>query len=102
MRRKNYGENTFACAPAVEKHKKVCSELNELYGRKNRDYGDSFHESWEDYGLVVAAIRIGDKYSRLKSLLTKEASVAESIRDTLLDMANYAIMSIMEIDGQGE
>ena len=84
-----------------EDHKKICYELNALYERKNRDYGDSFHKSWEDYGIIMAAIRIGDKYNRLKNLIAGKnvPNIAEeTVRDTLMDMANYAIMTLMELD----
>ena len=85
----------------AEDHKKVCYELNALYDRKNKDYGDSFSQSWQDYGITMAAIRIGDKYNRLRNLTTGKTvqNVAgETVRDTLLDLANYAIMAIMELD----
>ena len=84
----------------VSEHKKICSEMNELYARKNADYGDSFHESFLDYGLPVAAIRIGDKYNRLKALAKGHETAVknESIRDTLIDLANYAVMTVMELD----
>jgi hypothetical protein len=36
---------------------------------------------------------------RLKQLIKQEAQVKdESIRDTVLDLANYAIMTVMELD----
>ena len=90
----------------TERHKKVCYELNALYDRKNRDYGDSFHESWKDYGITMAAIRLGDKYNRLKNLTSKIGQVqhvkGESVRDTLMDLANYAILTIMELDAESQ
>ena len=83
----------------VKLHEAVCRELTELYERKNRDYGDSFHESYTEWGLAMAAIRIGDKYRRLASLAHgAERSVTdESVRDTLMDLANYAVMTVMEL-----
>ena len=89
----------------TERHKRVCYELNALYDKKNRDYGDSFHESWKDYGITMAAIRLGDKYNRLKNLTSGKAvqNVAdETVRDTLLDLANYSIMTLMELDAESE
>ena len=90
----------------TERHKRVCYELNALYDRKNRDYGDSFHESWKDYGITMAAIRLGDKYNRLHNLTSKAGTVQhvadESVRDTLMDLANYAIMTVMELDAEFE
>ena len=87
----------------VYRHKKICEELNALYERKNADYGDSFHRSYLDWGLPMAAIRLGDKYNRFVSLVKSkgEAQVKdESIRDTLIDLANYAIMTVMELDDE--
>ena len=84
----------------VAKHKMLCEELNRTYEAKNHDYGDSFHESYVEDGLLMAKIRIGDKYSRFKSLLENADQKVkdESIRDTLMDMANYCIMTVMELE----
>lgn len=86
----------------VEKHEAICAELSALYKAKNADYGDSFHKSFEEYGLTMSAIRLEDKLNRLKHF-AKNAQLAkvkdESVRDTLLDLANYAIMTVMELDG---
>ncbi len=83
----------------VEKHATICKELKDLYARKNHDYGDSFHKSFEEWGLPMAAIRLGDKYSRFCNLIKNPAKVNdESIRDTLIDLANYSIMTAMELD----
>lgn len=82
-------------------HEKLCAELTETYRRKNHDYGDSFHQSYIEDGLTMAKIRIGDKYSRFKSLIKSDQMVKdESIRDTLMDMANYCIMTVMEMETQ--
>ena len=87
----------------VMHHKQICSELNSLYDRKNHDYGDSFHTTYEKWGLTMAAIRLGDKLQRFETLIKSDSQVAdESIRDTLIDLANYAIMTVMELDREGE
>ena len=87
-----------------EKHKAITLELNDLYARKNQDYGDSFHLSYLEEGMAMARIRLGDKLNRFKSLTKSNSQEVkdESIRDTLIDLANYAIMTIMEIDREGE
>lgn len=84
----------------VEMHQDICEELNNLYQRKNWDYGDSFHQRYLEEGMAMARIRLGDKLSRFKTLTrTGEQQVQdESIRDTLIDLANYAIMTVMELD----
>lgn len=80
-----------------EQHANICEELNSIYYRKNQDYGDSFSRQFEKYGLLSSLIRLDDKMSRLDNLLTHHAKVEESIEDTLLDLANYAIMTVMEM-----
>ena len=85
----------------VQKHKDICKELNDVYAQKNHDYGDSFGETYRKLGIISAVTRISDKYNRLVSLATKpeeERQVKdESITDTLLDMANYCIMTVIEL-----
>jgi hypothetical protein len=84
----------------VKTHRDICTYLNELYARKNHDYGDSFHKTYLEEGMAMARIRLTDKLERFKKL-TREGGRAvkdESIRDTLIDLANYAIMTVMEMD----
>ena len=66
----------------VQLHREVCEEINDLYTRKNHDYGDSFHQTFVEEGMAMARIRLGDKFSR----------------DTLIDLANYAIMTVVEME----
>ena len=64
--------------------------------RKNTDYGDSF----ATYGPVGVIVRMGDKIQRLVSVSNKGVTLVnnESLRDTLIDLHNYAAMAIMLID----
>lgn len=78
-----------------DKFSKICDKLHSIYLAKNHDYGNSFDQSLKEFGLVAALVRMNDKFNRLKSLSTKEAEVNESIDDTLLDLANYCIMTYM-------
>lgn len=69
-----------------------------LFVEKNRRYGDSFCKSYENFGNLCAAIRLTDKVERLKSLVLEPDDYGdEPIEDTLTDIANYAIMTLMEI-----
>lgn len=85
----------------IEMHKILCKELNDLYNKKNHDYGDSFGKTFELLGIISAVTRITDKYNRLVELSTKseeERKVQdETIEDTLIDMANYSIMTLIEL-----
>ena len=73
--------------------------LRDLYDAKNRDYGDSFGQSFRKWGLPMACIRLGDKLNRLESFAQKKDMLVsdESVEDTLRDMANYAIMTLIEL-----
>lgn len=85
----------------IERHKKICLELNDIYSRKNHDYGDSFHQTFTEEGMAMPRIRLGDKLNRFKTLSRKLDSQRvsdESLKDTLLDLANYAIMTVLEME----
>ena len=88
----------------VAHHRMICDESNELYAKKNHEYGDSFAQSFREEGMAMVRIRLGDKFNRLKALTRGgEQKVAdESIRDTLIDLANYAIMTVLEMEGEKE
>jgi hypothetical protein len=73
----------------------LLDQIKDTHERKNHDYGDSFTKSMDEFGMTAAAIRLTDKLSRFKALINSEAKVKdESIEDTLLDMASYAIMTV--------
>ena len=78
------------------KFKKYTDKLAETLLEKNTAYGDSFSQSVDDYGLKVIGIRLSDKYNRIKHLVNagslKEND--ESLEDTLLDTAGYAILAL--------
>ena len=86
----------------IEKHMQICEELNSLYAKKNHDYGDSFHISYLEEGMAMPRIRIGDKFNRFKTLSrnNKQEINDESLRDTLIDLANYAIMTVLEMENE--
>lgn len=75
-------------------------ELQEIFVKKNTDYGNSFEESLEKHGLIAAIVRMEDKMSRLNTLSKQEALVIdESLIDTLKDLSNYALMSAVWLEG---
>ena len=82
----------------------ITEEMNALYEKKNHDYGNSFSETFRKLGIISAATRMHDKMNRIVSLVTKDQQKVndESVRDTLIDIANYAVMTIMEIDKKKE
>ena len=86
--------------PKVLQHQKLCGELNALYEKKNHDYGDSFHTTFVEEGLAMPRIRLSDKLSRFNTLSRGAGQQVsdEALRDTLIDLANYALMTVMELD----
>jgi len=77
----------------VEQLKKIQKEGLELFIKKNADYGDAFAK----YGIVGVLMRIEDKIQRALSITNKGVNLVndEGIKDTLIDLHNYAAMAIM-------
>jgi hypothetical protein len=74
----------------------IQQEALELFKKKNADYGDSF----ATYGPIGVLVRMGDKISRLQTITTKGIILVddEALRDTLIDLHNYAAMGVMLLD----
>lgn len=85
----------------AEKFREITNSMAKLYEIKNNDYGNSFTDLYKEFGLTSSIIRLTDKLNRLKSLNKNTQLVKdESIRDTLLDCANYCIMTVMEMENK--
>ena len=80
----------------VEQLKTVQDEARQLFSRKNADYGDAF----ATYGTIGVLVRMGDKINRLTSITNKSVTLVddEGLRDTLVDLHNYAAMAVMLLD----
>ena len=88
-----YGDDRLGQLLAVQK------EAAELFEKKNADYGDAF----ADYGPVGVIVRAGDKIRRLQHITNNGVTLisSESLRDTLVDLHNYAAMAVMLLDEGG-
>lgn len=77
----------------INQLKSVQDEALQLFSKKNVDYGDAF----ATYGPIGVIMRIGDKINRLVSISKTNVHLVddESMRDTLIDLHNYAAMAIM-------
>lgn len=83
----------------AELFKKITEKMYEVYKAKNADYGDSFNITRNEYPNAIL-IRLQDKFLRLKQLYRNnfKANVQnESVKDTLMDMANYCILELVAI-----
>lgn len=80
----------------VQQLSTVQTEAKELFRKKNADYGDAF----ATYGTVGVLVRMGDKIQRLQSISKTGVQLVddEKLRDTLIDLHNYAAMGIMLLD----
>ncbi len=80
----------------TEQLKKIQSEALELFAKKNADYGDAFAK----YGVIGVLVRIEDKLQRAVSVTKSGINLVndEKIRDTLIDLHNYAAMAAMLLD----
>jgi hypothetical protein len=84
---------------------KITEEMASLYERKNKDYGDAFADEVKLSGWGYATGLLGNKVGRIRNLLLhteQHPEVKESVEDTLLDLANYAIMTLMEVRNHKE
>ena len=84
----------------VQQLKAVQNEALELFKKKNHDYGDAF----ADYDVVGVLVRLGDKVKRCQSISKTGIQLVdgEKMRDTLIDMHNYAGMAIMLLDEKND
>lgn len=78
----------------------ILNEMSETYTRKNADYGNSFEETIAEFGYIPAVARISDKFKRVKNMVRGQAMNIkdESLRDNLLDIANYCVMTVLYMD----
>jgi hypothetical protein len=85
----------------AERIESICNEVRDLLIRKNHDYGDSFSKQFAKYGVMSGMIRMDDKMRRLETLIGgEEAQVAESIEDSVADLAGYALLTLVELRKQ--
>lgn len=80
----------------------IIDRMYDTFKRKNADYGNSFRELYEECGMTYAYGHMREKLERVRSLMKNEAQVkGESMQDSLYDLANYAVLAIMEIERNG-
>lgn len=82
----------------VKIFKKIVNELADLYEKKNHNYGDSFGKLYSDLGPVAGLVPLHNKLDRLTNLIRGDSNHFESIEDNFRDLANYAIMNLIEME----
>ena len=88
----------------LEKFEQITKDMLALHTEKNKNYGNSFTKTLDEDGLIVSKIRLRDKLNRFASLLKlgSNGTADENIKDTLMDLANYAAMTLVWMDNQTE
>lgn len=83
----------------ADRFKEITDKMSDTYKRKNSDYGNSFSKLFEECGMTYAYGHLAEKVERINSLRKNDAKVhGESMIDSLYDLANYSILTIMEIE----
>ncbi len=75
--------------------REIADKLIKIYEEKNKMYGNSFHDLYMDLGPISAITQILHKSNRLKYLV--KTNNLDAIKDTLIDLANYSMMTLDEI-----
>lgn len=91
---------------ASERFLKLLDEMRDIHERKNAGYaGKDTEDPWANFRMSEAfgvspfkgcLVRMSDKFIRVANLSLDEENdqVGESITDTLIDLANYALIAI--------
>lgn len=82
----------------IEEFRRLVNDMADLYEKKNQNYGNSFGKLYQDLGPVAGLVPLHNKLDRLTYLITHsdDDNHYESIEDTLMDLANYAVMNLVE------
>lgn len=81
---------------------KLTKQMLETFKKKNADYGDSTSQTYKEFGLTSYAIRLNDKLNRIKSFCKKGKLEVkdEGVVDSLMDMASYCLLAVIDIKNQ--
>lgn len=77
--------------------KKAADEIVELHSKKNENYGNSFSKLYDELGEMSGLVPLYNKLDRLTNLVKGKQNYFESKEDTLMDLASYALMMLVEI-----
>lgn len=85
----------------ADRFKRITEWMAETFKAKNHDYGNSFAKLFAKYGMKYALMHLEEKLNRIETLSEKEGLVKqESINDSLMDAANYCILTLIELEKQ--
>lgn len=86
----------------VQEFRNIVNKMADTYEKKNSNYGDSFGKLFGELGAVSGLVPLYNKLHRATSLINGDTNHYESLEDTLIDMACYAIMNVIEMRNKKE
>ena len=84
----------------VIRFREIVNDMADLYEKKNKNYGNSFGELFENLGPTSGLVPLWNKLHRATSLIKGNKNNFESLEDTFKDLACYAIMNLIEMEAQ--
>lgn len=82
-----------------DRMKELALENYQTYLEKNRKYGNSFQDTFQNLGKISALTRMTDKFNRITTMmLSEEVDNEESLIDSLQDLSNYCLMTVVELE----
>lgn len=89
----------------IEQHEELCNRIHCTYVAKNNEYGDIFGKCVQELGPIAGIVRLEDEMARIKGLVKGEEDKAvrgETMQESLLALADYAIMLYMELENESD
>lgn len=86
----------------VELFREITTGMANLYEKKNANYGNSFSKLYNDLGPIAGIVPLHNKLDRITNLVKGGKNDFESLEDSLIDLANYAIMNVIELKKQAD
>ena len=86
----------------VDRFREITQSMSNLYAKKNANYGNSFEKLFNELGPIAGLVPLHNKLDRITNLVKGGKNDFESLEDSLIDLANYAIMFIIELQKQSE
>jgi hypothetical protein len=84
----------------IEMFIEITEKMNKIFACKRADYGQTSTETFEKFGPISMYVRMCDKMGRLENLMVRNQTARvcdEKVEDTLLDLANYCIITLIEM-----
>ena len=86
----------------IERFKMILKNMEDLYVKKNSNYGNSFEKLYAELGPISGLVPLHNKLDRITNLVKGGKNNFESLEDSVIDLANYSIMLLIELQKEAE